>query len=132
MNCIIIKNSKILYQKKPTYLGQHGVSSIHSSPYPYPLALDPRRVQKLPKKVYTVSPYYSLPLFYTGRNKVLSRDKHSLSSSSSVAATQEQFATPSDSASVPHVHMQNQGTQNLEYGAGTGSSQSTEDEASWI
>lgn len=63
-------------------------------------------------------------------NKVFSRDRHTHSSSTSQSSTHELMSLVSDNSVMSHLHKQNWGMEIQEYG--TGSSQSTEDEASWI
>ena len=67
---------------------------------------------------------------------MLTKDRHTLSSSSTLTSGHELMGPLNDNAFVTLssrvVHKQNREMETSEYGAGTGSSQSTEDEASWI
>ncbi|CAI8046665.1 hypothetical protein GBAR_LOCUS25806 [Geodia barretti] len=62
-------------------------------------------------------------------NKVLSRDRQTISTSST-SSSHEPLSLRSDHST--HSNKRNQRMEYSDYGAGTGSSQSTEDEASWI
>lgn len=87
----------------------------------------------MPSSLLYLSSAGNLSPSFSGLNKVFStRDRHTLSSSTSQSSTHELMSLVSDNSVMPHPHKQNWGMEIQEYGTGTGSSQSTEDEASWI